>query len=586
MKTTQEAPAAQYYQDTIRALTDELSKAKQDAEYWKSLFLGIRQRHYGRSTEIAGQMGLDLFDEAEAQNTADVLDHTEGEVTGRQVAGYTRRIAKNGVMELDPSTPVVDVRHDGIAPVCGCGSAMRLCGEFVRDALAMVPARKLIVRHHYPQYACPACLPDPGEPVRTTVVDQGDVLGGTICDPSLLATIVTDKMQFGLPLYRQEQRFPAGDGRITRQAMSAWFMLAGRALAPLGEALERLAHTYPLWNCDETGVRVLRVPAPGHDPGKDGGKAPPGGPDDGKDGGLKDKARNCFMVVRAATAADRSRGPVVFTFQDRRTNAGLAALLKDYQGVCQTDGLAGYEHAREKGSFTHLCCFVHARRKVADIFKKSKKNATAPGKNSRADLPRELLKLYGTFFHHEGQLLDAQKGTGALDDGRFLAVRRELLGKDLDAIKAWLDRYKIATLKGSEMRQAIMYALDRWDALTRFLDYPYATSGNNLAENCIRPFVIGRKGFLFCITPQGAEVSALFYSLVESCKAMGINPHAYLCHVLSHAGSCRTDADWDALLPGRADLSGMGRYYAMLQDAKADPNRTTPYIVRGKKPAH
>ena len=60
---------------------------------------------------------------------------------------------------------------------------------------------------------------------------------------------------------------------------------------------------------------------------------------------------------------------------------------------------------------------------------------------------------------------------------------------------------------------------------------------------------------------------------------MGINSHAYLCHVLSHAGSCRTDADWDALLPGRADLSGMGRYYAMLQNAKADPNRTTPYIV-------
>jgi len=235
MKTTQEAPSAQYYQDTIRALTDELSKAKQDAEYWKGLFLGIRQHQYGRSTEIAGQMGLDLFDEAEAQNTADVLDHTEGEVTGLQIAGYTRRIAKNGVMELDPSTPVVDIRHDGVAPVCGCGSAMHPCGEFVRDALAMVPARKLIVRHHYPQYACPACLPDPGEPVRTTVFDQGDVLGGTICDPSLLATIVTDKMQFGLPLYRQEQRFPAGDGRITRQAMSAWFMLAGRALAPLRE---------------------------------------------------------------------------------------------------------------------------------------------------------------------------------------------------------------------------------------------------------------------------------------------------------------------------------------------------------------
>jgi len=104
-----------------------------------------------------------------------------------------------------------------------------------------------------------------------------------------------------------------------------------------------------------------------------------------------------------------------------------------------------------------------------------------------------------------------------------------------------------------------------------------------LAENCIRPFAVARKNFLFCITPQGAKVSALYYSLVESCKAMGINPHAYLTYVFANAGSCRTDEDWDALVPGRAELSEVDDYYAMLRSAVPDPDRTQPYVLRGKK---
>ena len=104
-----------------------------------------------------------------------------------------------------------------------------------------------------------------------------------------------------------------------------------------------------------------------------------------------------------------------------------------------------------------------------------------------------------------------------------------------------------------------------------------------LAENSIRPFALDRKNFLFCITPQGAEVSALYFSLVESCKAMGIDPHAYLTYVFANAGACKTNEDWDAMIPGSADLSGMPDYYATLRSAKPDPNRMEPYILRGKK---
>jgi transposase len=216
---------------------------------------------------------------------------------------------------------------------------------------------------------------------------------------------------------------------------------------------------------------------------------------------------------------------------------------------------------------------VHARRKAAEILKT----------NKHAKLAGELVGLYGTFFHHEGELAGAQKGPQALTERQYLARRREILEPDLAAIKQWLLDHSKTVLKGSELENAIKYPLKRWQQLTAFLDYSYATSSNQLAENSIRPFAVARRNFLFCITPQGAKVSALYYSLVESCKAMGITPHSYLTHVFDNAGGCKTDEDWDVLVPGRADLSNIDDYFTRLRSAMPDPNRTQPYILRGKK---
>lgn len=469
---------------------------------------------------------------------------------------YTRRSSQSRMLTLDPSTPVVDIHHEAQAPVCICESAMRRCGEFVRDTLSVVPASTVVVRHHYPRFECPDCLPEPGQSAKVVVGNDNSVLTGTVCDPSLLATIVTDKMQFGLPLYRQEQKLLQERRGLSRQAMSGWMMLAGGALEPLGRALDRALYSYPLWNVDETGLRVLDVP---------GQKK-------------SDSSRNCFMIVRAATDRDGSRGPVVFTFSEHRTDGVVADLLKDYTKAVQSDGLSGYHNAAvdrggKEGPFTHLGCMVHARRKATDILKTNKK----------VKLAADLVGLYGTFFHHEGELADAQKGPDALAERQYLAKRREVLGADLAALKEWLDNHKKTVLKGTDLATAINYPLNRWEELTGFLDYGYATSSNQLAENSIRPFAVARKNFLFCITPQGAKVSALYYSLVESCKAMGINPHAYLTHVFDNAGGCRTDDDWDALVPGRADLSEVDDYYTRLRSAIPDPNRTQPYVLRGKK---
>lgn len=533
-----------------QALEDELALEKARSEHFKNLFLNSRQKQYGKSSEASEQLNLNLFDEAELENLIDVIDNTEGEVTEQKVRSFTRRVGRSRILKVDPNTPIVDINHDGEAPECECGSNMEQVGEFTRDTLAVIPATKVIVRHHYPQFRCSNCLGEENEEQLVTVSDDS-LLSGTICDSSLLATVVVDKMQYSLPLYRQEQRFASMGIDLSRQVMSGWMMNVAHQLKPLGRALERAIHEYPLWNVDETGLRVLKVP----------------------DAKASDSSYDAYMFVRSSVDREGRAGPVLFNYIDRRTNESVASFFEDYRGVVQSDGLEVYSYASQKYPFTSLGCMIHARRKATDILKTNKK----------AKLAGELVSLYATFFHHEGLLLDRQRGPNPLSEEEYLKKRREILSVDLDAIKRWLDEHQGKVLKGSSLDSAINYTLKRWEKLTRFLDYSWATSTNQLVENCIRPFALGRKNFLFCITPQGAEASALYFSLIESCKKLDMDSHKYLTYVFNKGGGCKSDADWDALVPGRVDISEVDHYYDLISSAKADPERKEPYILRGKR---
>ena len=300
------------------------------------------------------------------------------------------------------------------------------------------------------------------------------VLKETICEPSLLCGIVSDKMAYGLPLYRQQQRFSQLGVELSRQVMRGWMMGAAGELSPLKEALEKEIRRCSLWNVDETTLQALRV--------------------------SEEKAsQNCFMAVRVGTYRDGSNGPILFDYLENRTNDALATLLQDFDQIVQSDGLYGYSHAAKGGGFTHLGGHVHARRKFADILKVQKRYKHAS----------EAIELYGTFFHHEKELIEVQKGEHPLGEQEYLIQRRKVLGPDLEAIHSWLVNAQQVAMPKTPLFGAIACALKRWEELNRFLNYPHATSSNNRAENAIRPFVLARKGFLFANTPQGAKASAL-----------------------------------------------------------------------------
>lgn len=534
-------------------LKHTVSEKDAEIDRWKQLYLASNQKIYGKSSETAEQLQLNLLDEAELENLNDVIEHTEGEITEQKVKTYTRRVSQNRTLTLPANTPVVDIYHDGIEdPTCNrCESSLQQVGEFTQDTVTFNPPTYTIVRHHYPQYRCTNCEPETKDEEGLITSPSTSLLSGTICDPSLLAQIVTDKMYYGLPLYRQEKKLQLDGGQfISRQAQSSWMMYVARNLEGLSLALERALHNCQIWNMDETGVKILNLP--------------------GKE--KTNSKRNAFMIVRVGTHRDGSSGPVVFTYSDNRVDETIASLIGDYEHVLQSDGLSGYENAAKEKNFTHLGCLVHARRPIAELVKQKSKDP----------LVKELLSLYGKIFHHEGEITDLFCA-GSISEEEFLKRRKEVVGKDFDDLKAWLDTYNGKVLPGSPLQTAINYPLDRWEALTKFLDFSFATSGNQLAENSIRPFAVGRKNFLFCITPQGAKTSALYYSLVETCKRMKVDPQKYFTYLFSNAASCTTDNDWDAMLPHKVNLSSIDDYYDTLRKATADPDRKDPYILRGKK---
>ena len=243
-----------------------------------------------------------LFDDIENTVTLGVLEQTpEGEAI--EVRSYTRKKARTGIC-LPADTPVVDVYDDSPVPNCErCGSVMKDAGEKTYESFTRIE-RTVIVRKHVRQYVCPSCEPDEGEGRKTITPTTGNMLDGTVCDPTLLASIVEDKFSFAQPLYRQAKKFE--DVGLSRFTMSSRLITVGTRLEHnMAPCLEKVIYSHPLVNVDETPVQVLGLL------GEDGKRRAP------------HSSTNAFMMVRAAVYGHGRNGPVMFTFTENRKNTTI-----------------------------------------------------------------------------------------------------------------------------------------------------------------------------------------------------------------------------------------------------------------------
>lgn len=470
--------------EIIVALTTRNAELEALVKYYEEQLRLAKHRQFASSSEkgeVPEQLGL--FDEAE--NTADP-NQPEPEI---EEITYKRR-KRVGKREDDLSgLPVEVVEH--VLPeseqICrSCGGALHEMGHNVRREIEIIPARVKVVEHHQAVYSCRHCENHSDHVPIVKAPMPEPVIKGSLASPSMVAHIMVQKYVMCVPLYRQEQAWQREGVTFSRQTMANWVIRAAEDwLWPIYELLRTLLLAREVLHADETVCQVLR------EPGK--------------------KANTNSYIWLYRTSGDEERPIILYEYQPTRSSTHPKRFLDGWSGYLHTDGYQGY-HKLPTG-ITVIGCWVHMRRKFEDAYK-AIPAAAKPGSR----IP-EVIRRIGELFHLESQWKD-------LDP----AVRQELRLKEskplAEAFFEWLNTLNV--LPKSAMGEAVKYAFNQRPWLMNvYLDGRCELS-NNRAENSIRPFVMGRKNWLFCNSQKGAKASSTIYSVIETAKANGLKPFEYL----------------------------------------------------------
>jgi transposase len=327
----------------------------------------------------------------------------------------------------------------------------------------------------------------------------------------LLAQIGVSKYLDHLPLYRQEQIYTRLGVHLTRQVMADWMIKLGEALKPLIGLMHERILDGPVVHADETPVKIL----------------------------TKDGVRTSHQAYMWQISRWGPKPLVVFEFDMSRKKEVAEKLLGSYVGYIQIDAYAGYDLLfGDTSPRTRVGCMAHVYRKFRDFL------ASLSTKEHRLGHPaRKIMKLIEKLYDIEEicrPFTPEARRTYRLDqDAEKIFDNLALLIAD--------ERQSVAN--SSPYYAALRYANDELPHIRHYLKHGSVELDNNLAENAIRPFALGRRNWLFMCTEDGAEASANIYSLLISAKANGLEPVSYLTRVIEQLPHCVTTEDFEALLP-------------------------------------
>ena len=332
----------------------------------------------------------------------------------------------------------------------------------------------------------------------------------------LLAFVIASKYQDGLPLYRLAGILKRYGGEISRTTLANSLIRLSTQLQPLVNLLYDDQLEGDLIQADETRIQVLKEP----------GRTP---------------QSNKYMWVTLGGPPDKPS--VLFHYDPTREKTVPLRLFDGYRGYLQTDGYAAYDAVCKKGDIFQLGCWDHGRRnfKAAQDAQPRAKKDHRP---SKADLALQRI----------GKLYRIEREIKALPPEEKYRQRQARSVPVLNELKAWLDKNQPRVPKDSLTGKAMTYLSNQWSKLIRYCEDGRLPISNCRAENAIRPFVIGRKAWLFADTPGGARASAIYYSLIETAKANGLEPYAYLREVLTRLPHADTVEGLEALLPWNIQL--------------------------------
>jgi transposase len=387
--------------------------------------------------------------------------------------------------------------------LCPCCGRMRVCiGEQTAEQLEVQPAVFYVRRTIRKTYACRHCDPEqvPAERrIATAGPEQVGPIAKGLCGPGLLAHVITAKFADHTPLHRLAGQLARSGVVIARSTLGDWLSAAADLLSPLYLLMHKRLLASRVIHSDDTKVKLRVV------------------------GASQTKKAHLWAYV-----GDADFPYVVFDFTTHYTADGPGQFLKGYKGYLQADALAQYEGLFGEGKVEHCCCWAHARRKFV---------AASEGGDERARTAVELIgKLYA-IEREMPELLapsddpEAQRRRRQREEQRQ-QVRQQQAKPILDELKKWLDEQKLLALPKSALGQAITYALNNWAALERYLERGYLAIDNNLSERTLRAIALGRNNWVVLGSEAGGETAAVLYTMVLSCKHLGMDPLAYLREAL------------------------------------------------------
>jgi transposase len=475
----------------------------------------FKNRFFARSSEALSEKDrrqLRLFDEVESSQQAHPGEDPQALV---RIPEHTRGKAKRRPLPdaLPREEVVIDIPEE--QKRCLCGAELVRIGEEVSEKLDVIPPQLRVIRTIRPKYACHDCegSGDEQRPAVRIAAMPPALIDKGIASAGLLAYIVTSKFCDCLPLYRQEKQFERIGVELSRRTMADWMIATSEACAPLMKVLESRLRSGPLLQLDETTVQVMEEPG-------------------------RENTTTSYMWVARGGAPE---APVIlYHYAPSRSTEVAKEMIGRFEGYLQTDGYEVYDRVCEGApKLIHAGCWAHVRRKFFEAQKSSKKAGSA----------EVALATIGKLYRAEGERAVHKTPE------EFVVARRRIVEPALADFHTWLERRASQVPPETLLGKAVGYALTQWPKLTRYLDHAALTPDTNAVENAIRPFVLGRKNWLFSGSPRGAAASARLFSIIETAKANGHEPYWYLRKLFQGLPTARNEAELLDLAPLRASRS-------------------------------
>jgi transposase len=435
-----------------------------------------------------------------------------------RVQTIRRRVGKrHGRKRPSPEFERVEVLHDlpEAEKLCPCcGRERTQIGEERSEEIQIIPAHVVVHEHVRPKYGPCPCEEFEFSGAKTIAVAPAPakIASGSLFSNHTAAFFLVGKYADGLPFYRQEKVIARMGLSVSRGTMAHLAVRIGSALGPIIDLMRRDIRGSPVMRMDETFVQVLKEP----------GKAP---------------TSESRMWV--AMGYREGRPILLFVYNDSRSGDVAEAIVgSGFSGFLQTDGYSGYSRIGKRTGIAHVGCWAHIRREFYTLFESEEKTP----------LTAAILAHIRALYSIERRLRrDLNEGCLSVDE--FTAKRKDQTAPVFETIRSALHEQEAVVPPQSSLGKAITYALGQYNRAIRYVEHPLLTPDNNPVENAIRPFVIGRKAWLFCDTPRGAWASATLYSIIETAKSNGHEPYRYLCHLFDRLPLATTSAAFEALLP-------------------------------------